>query len=148
MLATSYLHSYFLHAGSAVMLSPVHPSKLQTRGDFCCACQSVWPFIPSDSGMTSLSTQRLHMAVCQSGLPSPDPTFCRRFIESVRMMACVVCVSLWEASHCIACVTASISFVRLEIVTLWAPLSSCTVLPPYLPVNSQPDQSIVTKLSM
>ena len=27
----------------------------------------------------------------------------RRFIESVRMMACVICASRWEASHCIVC---------------------------------------------
>ena len=31
------------------------------------------------------------MAVCQSGQPIPDSTFCRRFIESVKMMACVIC---------------------------------------------------------
>ena len=40
------------------------------------------------------------MAVCQSGQPIPDCTFCRRFIESVRMMACVICESRWEASRC------------------------------------------------
>ena len=56
------------------------------------------------------------MAVCQSGQPIPDSTFCRRFIESVRMMACVIRASRWEASHCIACVTASTSMVRLEVV--------------------------------
>ena len=56
------------------------------------------------------------MAVCQSGQPIPDSTFCRRFIESVRIMACVICESRWEASHCIACVTASTSKVRLEVV--------------------------------
>ena len=48
----------------------------------------------------------------------PDSTFCRRFIESVRMMAWVICASRWEASHCIACVTASNSMVRLEVVTV------------------------------
>ena len=63
------------------------------------------------------------MAVCQSGQPIPHSTFCRRFIESVRMMACVICASRWEAGHCIACVTASTSMVRLEVMTLWAPLS-------------------------
>ena len=59
------------------------------------------------------------MAVCQSGQPILDSTFCRRLIESVRMMACVTCASRCEASHCIACVTASTSMVRLEVVTLW-----------------------------
>ena len=60
------------------------------------------------------------------------------------MMACVICSSHWEASHCIACVTASTSMVRPEVVTLWAPLSSCTVFPSCLTVNPQQDQSLVT----
>ena len=51
------------------------------------------------------------MGVCQSGQPIPDSIFCRRFIESVRMTACVICASHWEASHCIACVTASVSVI-------------------------------------
>ena len=34
------------------------------------------------------------------------------------MMACVICVSCWEASHCIACVAASTSMVRLVVVTV------------------------------
>ena len=38
--------------------------------------------------------------------------------------------------------------VRLEVVTLWVPMSSCTVLPPYLTVNSQPDRSLVTEPSV
>ena len=84
------------------------------------------------------------MAVCQSGQPIPDCTFCRMFIESVRMMACVICASRWEASHCIACVTASTSMVRLEIVTLWAPLFSCTGLPPCLTLNPKPGRSLET----
>ena len=70
------------------------------------------------------------MAVCQLGQPIPDSIFCSRFIESVRMMACVICASRWVASHCIVCVTASTSMVRLEVVALRVPLSSCTVLPP------------------
>ena len=85
------------------------------------------------------------MAVCQSGQPIPDSTFCRRFMELVRMMACVVCVSCWEASHCIAFVAASTSMVRLEDVTLWVPLPLCKVLPPSLTVNPQPDWSPVTE---
>ena len=48
---------------SDVMLWPVHvqkvprasehlcPAKLQTRCDICCACQSICPFIPTDSGV-------------------------------------------------------------------------------------------------
>ena len=86
--------------------------------------------------------------MCQSGQFIPDSTFCRRFIESVRMMARVICESRWEASHCIACMTACFSMVRLEVVTLWAPLSSCTVLPSCLTMNPQPDLSLVTELSV
>ena len=38
--------------------------------------------------------------------------------------------------------------VRLEVVTLWALLSSCTVLPPCLTVNPQRHRSLVTELSV
>ena len=63
MSAASFLHSSFLQAISSVMLWLVHvqkvpqasehlcPAKLQTRCDVCCACQSICPFIPTDSGM-------------------------------------------------------------------------------------------------
>ena len=178
MSAAFFLKSSFLQATSAVMLWPVHgqkdpqasehlcPAKLQTRSVICCACQSICPFIPTDSGvprsavLASLSarsfpltpacpgqqiyesfcSRRLCMAVCHLGQPIPDSTFCSRFIEFVRMMACVICAPLWQASsHCIARVTASTSMVRMEVVTLWAPLSSCTVLPPCLTVNPQSD---------
>ena len=59
----SFPFSTPLSSINAVMLWPVHvqkvpqtskhlcPAKLQTRWDVCCACQSVCPFIPSDSGM-------------------------------------------------------------------------------------------------
>ena len=40
----------------------------------------------------------------------------------MRMMACVICASGWKANHCIACVTASTSMVRLEVMALWDPL--------------------------
>ena len=63
MSAASFLHSSFLQAISAVMLWLVHvekvpqasehlcPAKLQTRCDISCACQSICPFIPTDSGV-------------------------------------------------------------------------------------------------
>ena len=63
MSATSFLHSSFLQTISAVMLWPVHvqkvppasehlcPDKLQTRCHVCCACQSIFQFIPTDSGV-------------------------------------------------------------------------------------------------
>ena len=63
MLSASFLHSSFLQAVNAVMLWPVRvekvpqasehlcPAKLQTRRDICCDCQSICPFIPTDSGV-------------------------------------------------------------------------------------------------
>ena len=63
MSAVSFLHSSFLQAVSAVMLwllcvekvpqasEHLCPAKLQTRCDICCACQSICPFIPTDSGV-------------------------------------------------------------------------------------------------
>ena len=134
MSASFFLHSSFLQAISAVMPWPVlvqkvpqaskHlcPAKLQTRCDVCCGCRFIYPFIPTGSGVPRTvdpqkSVQpRLCMAVCQSEQPIPDSTFFSRVIESVRM-ACVICVSRWEASHCFACVTASTPTVRLEVVT-------------------------------
>ena len=59
----------------------------------------------------SRCSQKHCMAVCQSAQPIPDSSVCRTFIESVRMMACAICASRWEASHCFACVTASTSMV-------------------------------------
>ena len=59
MSAASSLYSSVLQAVNAVMVWPVHvqkvpqasehlcPAKLQTR----CACQSICPFIPNDSGV-------------------------------------------------------------------------------------------------
>ena len=71
MSAASFLYSSFLQAINAVMLWPVHvqiipeasehlcPAKLQTRCDICCACQSVCPFIPTDSGVpTTVDPQK------------------------------------------------------------------------------------------
>ena len=140
MLAASFLSSSFLRAASDVMLWLVHVqkapraskhpyrAKLQTRCDVCWACQTFCPFILTDSGMPRAS-KRLYsqgqcVAVRQSGQLTPDSTFCSRFIESVRMMAWVICASRWGASHYIACVTASASMARLEVMTLWAQLSS------------------------
>ena len=63
MSAASFLLSSFLQAVNAVMPWPVHvqkipqdsehlcPAKLQTRCDICCACQSICPSIPTDSGV-------------------------------------------------------------------------------------------------
>ena len=114
--SSSFLHSSFLQAVNAVMLWPVHvqkvpqdsehlcPAKLQTSCDLCCACQSICPFIPTDSGMPRAVDPQKSLqpktcvAVCQSGQPIPDSNFCSRFVESVRTMACVICAPCWEAS--------------------------------------------------
>ena len=131
MSATSYLKSSFLQAINTGMLWPVHvqkvsqssehlcPAKLQTRCDICCACWSISPFIPTDYGMPmavdpreSLQSKTVHGCV-QVGAAILDSTFCSRSIESVRMMACVMCASRLEAIQCIVCVTASTSMVRL-----------------------------------
>ena len=88
------------------------------------------------------------MAVCQSVQPILHSIFCRMVIESMNMMACVIRAWRWEASHCIACVTASTSMVRLEVVTLWAPLAPCTVLSFCLTENPQLDRSLVIEPSM
>ena len=162
MSAACFLHSSFLQAINAVILWPVHvqkvpqasehlcPAKLQTRCNIiCCACQSICPFILTDSGVPrtldpqkSLQPHTVHGCV-PVGAAHSRLHFCRRFIESVRMMTCVICASRWEAIHCIARVTASTSMIRL-----WDPLSSCTVPPPCLTVNPQPDRSLVTEPSV
>ena len=50
----------------------------------------------------NLCNRRPCKAVCQSRQPIPDST--SRFTESVRTMACVIWVSLWEASprYCVS----------------------------------------------
>ena len=69
MSAASFLHSSFLQAVNAVMLwfvcaekvpqasEHLCPAKLQTRCDICCACQSICPFIPTDSGVPRTPAQ-------------------------------------------------------------------------------------------
>ena len=136
MSAASFLYSSCLQAVNAVILWPVHvqkapqasehlcPAKLQTRCDICFALQlsaHSFPLTPACPGQQihrSLCSRRLCIAVCQSEQSIPDSIFCRRFIESVRMMACEICASRWETRRCIAYVTAYTSMVRLEVVTL------------------------------
>ena len=79
MSATSFLHSSFLQAINAVMLWPVHvqkvpqasehlcPAKLQTRCDICRACQSIYPFIPTDSGVQVINTVTLSLTLSSQG---------------------------------------------------------------------------------
>ena len=65
---------------------PVHFHWLQRAQD----SRSTEVFVAEDCAW--LCTSR--------GSPSKPSTFCRRFIESVKMMACVISASHWEASHC------------------------------------------------
>ena len=120
------------------------PARLQTRCDVCCACQSTgsFPLTPAWPGQEvhrSLCSGRLCVGVYQLGEPIPDSTHCSRFIESVRMIVCDICLSCWEVSRCIACVTFSAS-----MVILYVPLSSWTVLP-FLTVITQSDWYLVTE---
>ena len=111
MSAASFVHS-FLQAINAVMFWPVHvqevpkalehlcPAKLQTKRDVCCACQSICPFIHTDSGIPraadpqkSLQPKTVHGCVPVGAAHSKGGDLCRRFIESVRKMACVIRVS-------------------------------------------------------
>ena len=88
MSISFFLHSSFLQVISAVMLWPVHvqkvpqasehfcPAKLQTRCDICCACQSICPFIPTDSGVPRAADPQkslwpeIHRSLCG---PAHDP---------------------------------------------------------------------------
>ena len=124
MSAASFLHSCFLQAINAVMLWPVHVQKVlkprsasalvSCRPDIISAVIASlsarsFPLTPACPGQLihrSLCSRRLSMVVSQSGQPIPDSTFCRRFIESVKMMACVICASRWEASRCVVCLPA------------------------------------------
>ena len=82
MSATSFLKPSFLQAINTVMLYPIlvqkvpqasehlFLAKLQTRCDICSTCQSICPFIPTDSGMPravdpqkSLQLKTLHGCV-------------------------------------------------------------------------------------
>ena len=66
----------------------------------------------------------------QSGHPMRPFTFCCKFIESVRMVACVVRLSPLEAVQRREWVIASTSIVKLEVETEKAALSSWMVVAP------------------
>ena len=74
------------------------------------------------------ASQRRSVVVCAAVIQSENPIlhsiFCGRFIESVRMVAYVFCVSVWEVSFCTACKTASAYMDRQQVVALSVVLSS------------------------
>ena len=63
---------------------------------------------------------------------------------TLRMMACVDCLSPFEAIHQRPCVTTSTFFVKLGVKTLQATLSSWMMVVPCLTVKSYPDWCWVT----
>ena len=91
--AATFVHFLFLQAITAVMLWPAYvqkvpqasehlcPAKLQTSCNVYCACQSICPFSPADSGMPMAVEQT---RVPQSGqwltavaiLLAESPSFC------------------------------------------------------------------------
>ena len=98
MSATSFFHSSFLQAINAVMFWLVRlekvpqasehlcPAELQTRCEICCACQSICPFIPTDSGVPRTvdpqkflhlkpSTNRLQFCVSPNSCIKSDERF-------------------------------------------------------------------------
>ena len=80
-----FLRSSFLRAISAVMLCPVHvqkapqasehlcPAKLQTRCGICFVCQSICPFIPTDSGVPRTVDPQKHDSTRKAEF---DPRVC------------------------------------------------------------------------
>ena len=109
----------FLKPLSTSVLPSCRPDVVSAVLASLSACSfPLTPACPRQQIHRRLCSRRLCMAVCLSGQPIPDSTFCSRFIESVEMMACVFCASSWEASHCVACVTASTPMVRLEVMTV------------------------------
>ena len=92
MSDTSFLNSSFFQAINAVMLWPVHVQNFPKASEhlrsamlqtICCACQSICPFIPTDSGMPravdprkSLQPKTVHGCVPARQL-IPDSTFCK-----------------------------------------------------------------------
>ena len=100
MSVASFLHFSFRQAINAVMLWPVHVQKVPQVCDICCACQSICPFIPTDSGVPwavdpqkSLQPKTVHG--CSVGAAHSR---LHHLQESVNIMACVICASRWAAS--------------------------------------------------
>ena len=109
-------------------LKPLSTSALPScRPDVISAvfASLICAFIPTDFGMPrAVDIQKSLQPKTVHGCVPVGATHSRRFIGSVRMMTCV----LQEASHCIACVTASISMVRPEVVTLCVKKYTCSYM--------------------
>ena len=109
--------------------------KMQASCDGCFAHQSICSVIFVDSGMSKAVHLNEFLKVDvehwyrHSSLPTLFFIFCSKLIESVRMMAGVVWLSLLEAIKRRAWVTASISIVNLEVeFVYYAALSSWMVV--------------------
>ena len=111
--AASFLHSSFLQAIDTVMLQPVHVRKFLKPLN-----ASALPSCKSDvmsAVLASLSDSSFPRTPAVDPRSIQDSTFCSRFVEFVRMTACVICVSVWKASYCTASVTASTFMAELEV---------------------------------
>ena len=121
--AASFLCSSLLQAISAVVIWHVQVRKFPKTLSTFLPCHSaavmsavlvnlcdhsfhLSPARPRQSVHSSIAfAAKNRMAVCPSGLPIPVCIICNRFVELVTMMACMICQSLWIASHYIAWVT-------------------------------------------
>ena len=109
MSAASFSHSSFLQAINAVMLWSVHvqkvpqasehlcPAKLLTRCELCCACQSICPFIPTDSGMPRTVDAQKYLCASRgspfqtppfAGISRSDEAICRAQLVSYSLFLC------------------------------------------------------------
>ena len=89
--------------------------------NICNVCQSMCPFplTLAWSGRYIVCGRRWCMTSCQSERPFPDSISYRKFIATMRTMAWVSFVPLWESSCCTTGVTASTSMVRLWVMARW-----------------------------
>ena len=101
---------------------------------------SLAPTWPGQQIRSSLCSRRLCMGVSQSGPVIPGSTFCCSFIEPVKLVAWVICGSLY-------CVCKSLYLHRSDWMRQ-APMSLCIVLSPCLSVNAHPHSSLVIEPSV
>ena len=162
--ACVYMHMYTCTHSKSLALclqvasqTPQHfrSYKMQASCDGCFAHQSICSVTFVDSGMSKAVHLNEFLKVdvehwyMHSRLPTLFFIFCSKLIESVRMMAGVVWLSLLEAIKRRAWVTASISIVNLEVeFVYYAALSSWMVVQPWLILKPHPDWFLVAEPSM
>ena len=101
----------------------------EARSDAWCACQSICQFIPLASDMAKAVGPHLllHLQIVYGHIPvmavRPRLLFSAGSL-SVKIVAWVICVSLWEARHCTVCVTASVHGLTVGITVYVFSLSA------------------------